>query len=296
MLQRLGMTRREARLLVLLVVLGFALRLAFVLATHGHHLVGDEIEYDREGRFIDQGHWFWTLAPTGVQHEGMWKMPIYPAFVGVLYKLLGPHYDRVLLVQTLVGPLTITLSWLLARRLFGTRVAFATAAVVAICPFAWQFEVRLLAESLVTPLTLLFMIVLLERKPTARRAVLVGVVCGVVILTRPSAVYLLPVIAAAFLVGAGARRGLVLTAGAMLVAALVVSPWTIRNHAVSGAWVPLSTQDITPYGTFNDEAANDPKNPYAWRTYNRRDAPPWVPVRLPRSTRGWARCTCPPSS
>jgi 4-amino-4-deoxy-L-arabinose transferase-like glycosyltransferase len=267
------MTRREARVLALLLVLGFALRLAFVLATQGHHLLGDEIEYDSEGRFIEQGHWFWTLAPTGVPHAGMWKTPIYPAFVGILYKILGPHYDRVLAVQTLFGPITILLTSVLGRRLFNGRVALVAAAVVAVCPFAWQFEVRLLPESIVTPMSLLFLILLLEVRPTVRRAGLIGVLCGVMVLTRPSAVYLVPAIATAFVLAAGWRRGILLTAGAVILAALVILPWTIRNHEVSGAWVPLSLQQIAPYGTFNNDAANDPRYPYAWRIYNRRDAP-----------------------
>src|SRR4051812_24348727 len=179
------MTRREAKLLAAIMVLGFVVRLAFVLATHGHTLVGDETEYDSEGRFIADGRWFWSLAPTGVPHEAMWKTPVYPTFVGVLYKILGTHADRVLVVQTLIGPVVIALVWFLGRRLFGTRVAYAAAAVVAVCPFAWQFEVRLLAESLSTPLTLIFLLVLIERPVTARRAALVGLACGIVILTRP---------------------------------------------------------------------------------------------------------------
>ncbi|HKP92106.1 MAG TPA: glycosyltransferase family 39 protein [Thermoleophilaceae bacterium] len=271
MVRRLRITRREARLLALLLVLGFALRVAFVVATHGHQLLGDELEYDSEGRFIADGHWFWTLAPTGVPHAGMWKVPVYPAFVGVLYKVLGEHPDRVLLVQTLIGPVTIFLTWVLARRLFGTRAAFVAAALVAICPFAWQFEVRLLAESIVTPLTLLFMIVLVERPLTRRRVVLVGVVLGAIILTRPSAVYLVPVVAVAFVLAGGLRRGALSTAAALAVTVLVVAPWVVRNHSVSGAWV-LSTQDVAPYGTFNDDSANDPETPYAWRIHNRRDA------------------------
>ena len=273
MLGRLGITRREARLLALIALAGLALRIAFVLATQDHTLRGDEHEYDLEGRFIADGKWFWTTTPTGVPHEGMWKTPVYPAFVGVMYKVLGENPDRVFLVQAVIGVVTIVLTWLLARKLFGTRVAFAAAAVVAICPFAWQFEVRLYAESLVVPLTLLLLLLLLEESPSWRRVVGIGALCGLIILTRPSALYLLPMIATAFVVAAGLRRGVLLTAAAVAAAALVILPWTIRNHEVSGAWVPLSTQSAAPYGVFNDDSANDEKYPWAWRIYNKRDAP-----------------------
>jgi 4-amino-4-deoxy-L-arabinose transferase-like glycosyltransferase len=179
----------------------------------------------------------------------------------------------VLLVQTLIGPVTIVLTWLLGRRLFGPRVGLVAAAAVAVAPFAWQFEVRLLAESIVTPLTVLLMLVLLERAPTPARVVAVGLLTGLIILTRPSAIYLLPAIAAALLIAGGLRRGAVLTGLALLVTALVIAPWAVRNHDVSGKWVPLSSQDGAPYGTFNDDAAHDKNNPWAWRLSNRRDAP-----------------------
>lgn len=272
-LARLGITRREARLLALLALAGFALRVAFVLTTQDHTLRGDEHEYDLEGRFIEEGKWFWTTTPTGVPHEGMWKTPVYPAFVGVMYKLLGTDYDRVFLVQAAIGMVTIALTWLLARKLFGARVAWAAAAVVALLPFAWQFEVRLYAESLVTPLTLLLLLLVLDEAPTWRRVIGVGALCGLIILTRPSALYLVPMIAVAFLVTAGVRRGLVLSAAATVTAALVILPWTIRNHEVSGAWVPLSTQSAAPYGVFNDDSANDEEYPWAWRIFNERDRP-----------------------
>ena len=43
-------------------------------------------------------------------------------------------------------------------------------------------------------------------------------------------------------------------------------PWTIRNYVVTdGALIPISVQDGAAYGTFNDESANDPTFPYAWR-------------------------------
>lgn len=75
----------------------------------------------------------------------------------------------------------------------------------------------------------------------------------------------------AWVVAAGWRRGLLLTVAAILLAALVVSPWTARNYRVSGAFVPFSVQDAAIYGVFNDTSANDPELPYAWRAITERD-------------------------
>lgn len=262
---------RELLAVTAIAALGFAIRLAFVLLTQDHTLAGDEVEYDIQGEFIADGRWFWSTTPFGEPHPSMWKAPGYPLFVGGVYALLGADPDRVLLVQALIGPLTIVLTWLLARRLFGPPIALAAAAVVAIHPFAWQFDVRLFAESLVTPLTLVILLLFLERPATVRRAAGIGALTGVMILIRPSAVYLLPGVAVAWAIAGGFRRGAGLAAVTLAVACLVVVPWTVRNYELSGAFVPISVQDAALYGVFNDDAANDPVYPWGWRAFTTRD-------------------------
>ena len=105
-----------------------------------------------------------------------------------------------------------------------------------------------------------------------RAAAGAGALAGLIVLTRPATVWVLAgAVAALLLAGSGWRRGL--AAGAVCVgcAVLVVVPWTVRNHHVSGAWVPISVQDAALYGVFNDDAANDPTYPYAWRPVTKRD-------------------------
>jgi 4-amino-4-deoxy-L-arabinose transferase-like glycosyltransferase len=262
---------REIAIVAGLAALGFAVRLVFVLAFRNHVLLGDEIEYDIEGKFIADGHWFWSTTPFGFAHPTIWKAPGYPAFVGAVYALLGSSATHALVVQTLLGPVTIVLTWLLARRLFNPTVAVAAAAIVAVYPFAWEFETRLAAESLVTPLTLIVLLLFLERPATWRRALLVGVVLGLMLLVRPSALYLVPAVAVAWVVAGGWRRGALLTLVSVACMCLVVFPWTLRNHHVSGAWVPISSQDQAPYGVFNDDAAHDRKLPWEWRYQTHRD-------------------------
>jgi hypothetical protein len=263
--------RGELAIVAALVALGVALRLGFVLATTGHTLVGDEIEYDIQGRFITEGRFFWSTTPTGEPHPTVWKVPGYPLFVGALYSLLGTDPDRVFAVQALVsGSLTIVLTWVLGRRLFGPPVAVAAAAAVAVYPY-WQFETRLFAESVVTPLTLAALIVVLERPVTSRRALGVGALVGLTILFRPGAVYMIPAVAVAWMAGAGLRRGALLTVASVAAACLVILPWSIRNYEVTGEVIPLSAQDAALYGVFNDDAANDPVRPWGWRYRTTRD-------------------------
>lgn len=263
--------RRDVWILFGLMAVGLALRVAYVLATSGFELAGDAPEYHAEGRLIADGMWFHTTLPYGVLHEGMWKAPGYPAFVGVIYALLGVDVTTVLLVQCLVGPLTIYLVWRLGRRLFDGRLALVAAGVAAVYPHMWQWEVRLYPEGLALPFALGVMILALEREPTRGRAALVGLAMGVGMLIRPTQFFLFALVAVAWWISAGPRRGLGLAAVSVLVAGLTIAPWTVRNYVVADAFIPISMQDAAAYGTFNDESKNDERFPWAWRASTTRD-------------------------
>ena len=248
----------------------------YVLATQSHDLVGeefesDEVEYDLQGAFFTEGKLWWSTSPFGEAHPSAWKAPAYPAWVGLVYAVLGRSPLRVEIVQAAVlAPLTVALTWLLARRLFGPRVAIVSAAGIAIFPLVFEYYGLLFPEALAIPLTMAVLLAVLDREPTPRRAAAVGVLLGASLLVRPSSFILLAAIAAAWIFAAGGRRGAAMTALAAAVAVLVVVPWTARNALTEGVGlVPISVQDGAAYGTFNSEAANDEEYPYAWRAIPR---------------------------
>lgn len=260
-----GIRPRERWLLAAAIALGVGVRLAYVLATRHYRLAGDAPEYDAEGWLIAQGHWFWTRLPYGILHAGAWKPPGYPAWVGLWYALLGHHPLAVRLAQIPLGAVTIGLSWLLARRLFGSRVAAVAAFVVALYPLAWQYEGLLYSESLATPLTLAVLIVIFTRAPSRGRAALCGLLLGLELLVRASGVFLIPGLLVVWSLQVGWRRGIGLSALAVVVSALVLAPWTVRNAIVMHGFLPVAMDDAALYGTFNAQAAHDPVWPYAWR-------------------------------
>ncbi len=261
----LGASRRELILLGAAIALGLAVRTVYVIAIRHYALAGDAPEYDAEGQLIAHGHLFWTSLPYGILHAGAWKAPGYPAWVGFWYALIGHHPLALRFIQVPLGAVTIALSWLLARRLFGVRVAVAAAFVVALYPLAWQFEELLYPESLATPLTLALLIVIFTMPPSRKRIVLFGLLLGVTTLVRPTSEFLVAGALVAWCIELGLRRGLTATAIAVATAVLVVAPWTIRNAIVMHGFVPISMQDSAIYGTFNAQSANDPVEPYAWR-------------------------------
>lgn len=271
--------RRELLILFGIAAFGLALRIVYVLATEGHTLAGDEPEYHLQGVLATEGKWFYTDRPYGEIHEGMWKAPGYPAFVGVVYSVLGVSVTKLLLAQALIGPVTILLIWALASRLFDRRLALTAAGLAAFYPHMWQWELRLYPEGFALPLALAVMILALERQPSPRRAAAVGVLMGMGMLVRPTQFFLFALIFVGWWLTAGARRGIALAAVTVIVALLVIAPWTARNYAVADGFIPISMQDAAAYGTFNDEAKDDPRLPWAWRPLNDRDRDLFDPDR-----------------
>ncbi len=264
-------SRRELVALAGALLLALAIRVGYVLLTRGHTLAGDEASYDVYGRLIVAGHWFWSTEPYGIAHASLWKAPGYPLWVGVGYRALGIHPDRLYLVQALVSTATVALTWVLGRRLFGVRAGLAAAFVVAVYPLAWQFDVRAYSEVLATPITVAVLIVALTRPPTRGSAMGLGGLMGVALLVRPSSVFLFAGVAVAWWLACGWRTGTLRLALAVGVAALCVLPWAYRNHHVAGGFVPISMQDAAAYGTFNDDSAHDTVWRWAWRPVPSRD-------------------------
>ena len=75
------------------------------------------------------------------------------------------------------------------------------------CPLVWEYYGLLYPEALAVPAALLLYLLFLERPPTARLAIAVGVVAGVGLLIRPSSVFVFAGILAAWVLAAGWRRG-----------------------------------------------------------------------------------------
>jgi 4-amino-4-deoxy-L-arabinose transferase-like glycosyltransferase len=102
-----------------------------------------------------------------------------------------------------------------------------------------------------------------------RWALLAGVLTGLAILTRANALILLLPLALAVwdLRPRWSLRALGPPVVLVLLAVLVVSPWTVRNARTLHHFVPVSTQlGSALAGTYNDEARTDTAHPASWRS------------------------------
>jgi 4-amino-4-deoxy-L-arabinose transferase-like glycosyltransferase len=146
-------------------------------------------------------------------------------------------------------------------------VAIATAFAVAIFPLSWEYIGLLYPEAMAIPAGLVALNLFLDRPPTTKLVVATGAAIAVAMLIRPNMFFLFAGALAAWWIAAGPRRAFVSLAIGVGTTLLIIAPWTIRNLSAADGFVPISIQDAAVYGTFNDDAANDPDAPYEWRAF-----------------------------
>jgi len=210
-------------------------------------LVGDAAFFDRWARALAGG--------GGLEEDVLFQSPLYPLFVGAVYRIAGPEPLAVRLVQLVLGALACGLLALATRRAFGSVAGLAAGILAAASPVWIWFDVSLLKTSLA--LFLGVALVHLAFRPDdgrarvhggaprdagsegpggLRTALAAGAAVGLLALVRPNALVLVPLAA---LWVARARRGLL--AGAFLAAA-ALGPLALglRNLAVGGEFLPFA--------------------------------------------------------
>jgi 4-amino-4-deoxy-L-arabinose transferase-like glycosyltransferase len=215
----------------------------------------DQFEYLQLGQNLITHHTLSFFDPRFSQHLLAYRTPGYPLLIGAM----GAKPIAIRLLQALLDTFTVLAAYLLARRWLGPNWAVFAAAFVAFNPFLIYFTGLILSETLFTAM-LAWGLVLLAYRPNF---IWGGIVLALSIMVRPSAV-MLPVLMGYLAVfvtrvrGESRRQsifGLPVGATMLLLTGLVLAPWAIRNRAVLGEWVPLTTNSgITQYDGFNPEA------------------------------------------
>ena len=267
-----GTPRSGLLLPALILGAALAVRLAFIAATPDLRLRSDPADYHRLAVSLDAGHGFGTtvVAPGG--GPTAFRPPMFPVVLAAVYKVTGVHITAARVFQALLGTVSVALIGLLAWSVWGRRTALVAMAVAAVYPPLVVAGGTLLSESLAIPLEL-GAVLCAMRARTSRRApawaVAAGLLTGLGILTRPnSAVLVVPVVLLS-LTGVRPVRRLAAPALIVVVAALVLVPWLVRDRNVMGHVVPLTTQTgLVAAGTYNDTSAHDRRAPAAWRPEN----------------------------
>jgi 4-amino-4-deoxy-L-arabinose transferase-like glycosyltransferase len=245
------------------VFVGLVLRLAFGLFYWvDQPLTHDEREYLALGRSVARGEGFQYPAdeprPGTAQQFG--RAPGYPLFLASL-RVMEPHERaprRVQIAQACVGGLIVWLIAAIAGRAAGPRAAVAAAAIAAVYPPLVWMPAYVLSETLFSALALAAALAL---QLVAGRTGGAGgwswglagaaLLTALALLTRPVMLFFLP-FAALWL---WKKRTLADAAIFLLLAAICVAPWTIRNHGVYGRWIAVASEGGVTFWTGNHPLA-----------------------------------------
>jgi 4-amino-4-deoxy-L-arabinose transferase-like glycosyltransferase len=237
-------------------VWGFLLRAGAILALHtyrfrvteDHFAFGYEI--GRIARAITLGQGF-SNPFSGITGPTAWEAPLYPYLLAGVFKLTGIYTTSsailILTINSLFSALTVLPVYLIARKVFGSRIARWAAWTWALYPYAIYWATKWVWETSLTALllTTAFWLTLELRDALGARVwrlwLWFGCVWGAIALTNPSCLAFLP-FAGVWACLRLRRRGqswfLPATASALVFLALV-TPWEVRNYLVFNKIMPI---------------------------------------------------------
>jgi 4-amino-4-deoxy-L-arabinose transferase-like glycosyltransferase len=245
-----------ARRLLVILAGALAVRLVYTIAGPGNAYsegpAGDFFYFHTIANLIADGHGFvapFTLQELGHVQPTAEHPPLWPLLLSASSKAGATGLLAHRLVGVPLGVATVAVLGLIGRRLGGETAGLVVAALAACHPLLVAADGSLMSETLFglcVAAALLLTLRLLER-PALGTAVALGAAIGLAALTRGEGLFLLPLLAApaAWRARTGARERLALGAVALVAAALVIAPWSIRNWTTFDQPVLLSTNDST---------------------------------------------------
>lgn len=266
-------------------VLVVALAVRIALAVHvsaSYRPLTDALDFDRLASSLASGHGWPRTALPGAVGPTAFRAPLYPLALTVVYWVFGAHrYTAGLLANAVGGTVVVALIGVVARQLWGLRVAAVALAVAAVHPTLVLFGTSLQLEPLLEALMLGSLAAALQHRRSQKGvgwALGCGVLAGLAILTREVGLAVLfPV---CWLVWTSRQRfgkHAVLAPAVTLAAAVaVVAPWTIRNAVTLRSFAPVSTSGgVALAGVDNATSFHNKATPAQW-------VPPWMDPSMAR--------------
>jgi 4-amino-4-deoxy-L-arabinose transferase-like glycosyltransferase len=226
--------RRFAPGVAAAVALAAVVRLVYVLTDDRLLVGGDGFTYHAEAIRLADGLGYTSVFNGGapIAHHP----PGWVTLLGLVSWLGGRSQHAHQLVGAALGLALVVLAALVGRRYFDAATGLVAAVLTALYPGFWLLEGNMLSEPLGLVILGVFTLLVadLRDRPTWTRSVAVGVVSGLLALTRSEqlalvAMVVVPILLAARSLSWGMRIGRVALVGVTCVA--VIAPWTIYNSS-----------------------------------------------------------------
>lgn len=228
-------------LLALLLVAGLGLRLGWALSRSSDAKalaeLPDQLEYLQAAKHLAGGEGLWYVDGRFDQKILAGRMPGYPLFVAAF----GGDVRLVRIAQCLIDLSTAVAVFLIARRWLNPWRALLACAFVVFSPLLVAFTGLLLSETLYVAMLAWSVYFVLERRTVALGLIL----CALATHIRPSGI-LMPLVLAGMAPWAWRsdrpwRASVQLGLLSIAITVAVLAPWAMRNHAVLGRTIWLTT-------------------------------------------------------
>ena len=246
---------REDKTLWFILLLALAMRVGGALFL-GNDLSGlsgahDEIPYSMLGHRVSTGHGLTFPVQTypwiPPDHPQSYYSATISLFYGAIYTVFGYRPLIARLITGLLSTAVVGMTYLLALRIFGRRVAVLTGLIAAVYAYLVFYGVTLVTE---TPFMLALMVALylaydLRDNPSTRGWIVLGLALGVTLLLRMAVIFFLPVLLAWVILSQPQVRRRAETLRALIPIVIIVAavaPFTVRNVLLWDHFMLLESQ------------------------------------------------------
>lgn len=250
-----------------LVLISVVVRIAVIWESgilHSPPCLGDCYEYDNIALNLVRGRGFgyffsdaeWkapygdargkyasVIALEGRYRPTLYRPPFYPLIVAAIYKSFGRSFSAVRLANTLAIGFGTLAAAIAARMIAGELAAILVAILLFFDAQAWVYSASLVPDAFTFALFACLVATLLQirRQPSTTLYASVGVLFGLLTLTRSFFLIPLCLLVMLFLPGNVSSRLRAISV-VFLTWATIISPWAVRNILLSSSLLPFGTQ------------------------------------------------------
>ena len=185
--------------------------------------------------------------PYNPNLPGTFRPPLTPLYLALWYRLFGTNIFWGRIGLAVVSALSCGLTFLLGERVFGRPTGLVAGVLSIVYPLFLLLVHLPLTEGLSIFLCLALLCALHNsklREKGWKASLTVGGLLGLILLNKAANITVLSCIFLWSLFSEGRmtiKKDLAQMLLVIGVAALVVFPWTLRNHRVTGAWIPINS-------------------------------------------------------